>query len=364
VSRLGPLTLRGTATYTSGVITADDLLRCPSTDPTLIYRYRDGLYAADLLTAAICHLDFFKWLNEHHAELKAICRCLVLKERPVDVMLTLFAAMGLVRREGEILLLTELAKEHLCQASPWCMTPYFASVKERPVCLDMVEVLRTGKPSPWASLRNEKEWARAKESPAFAGQFTAAMDCRGIYLAPAMAQTLDCAGYHHLLDVAGGSGIYACALVARHPHLRATVLEKAPVDRLVSQSVAERGFAGRVSVASGDMFQDPFPEGSDIHLFSNVLHDWDSPKVEQLLAKSHASLVPGGMIVVHDAHINAGKTGPLPVAAYSALLMTITEGKCYSEQEVADFLVEAGFSQVEHFPTVADRSVITARKNR
>jgi hypothetical protein len=59
---------------------------------------------------------------------------------------------------------------------------------------------------------------------------------------------------------------------------------------------------------------------------------------------------------------NAAKTGPLPVAAYSALLMTITEGKCYSEQEMADFLVRAGFSNVEHFPTVADRSVITARK--
>ena len=66
--------------------------------------------------------------------------------------------------------------------------------------------------------------------------------------------------------------------------------------------------------------------------------------------------------MVHDAHINAAKTGPLPVAEYSVLLMTITEGKCYSEQDMADLLVGAGFSDVEYFPTVADRSVITARK--
>lgn len=70
------------------------------------------------------------------------------------------------------------------------------------------------------------------------------------------------------------------------------------------------------------------------------------------------------MIVIHDAHINADKTGPLPVAAYSALLMTITEGKCYSEKEMAGFLVRAGFSEVKHSQTVADRSVITARKPR
>jgi hypothetical protein len=50
------------------------------------------------------------------------------------------------------------------------------------------------------------------------------------------------------------------------------------------------------------------------------------------------------------------------VAAYSAFLMTVTEGKCYSEKEMADLLVGAGFSDMKQFPTVADRSVITARK--
>ena len=42
--------------------------------------------------------------------------------------------------------------------------------------------------------------------------------------------------------------------------------------------------------------------------------------------------------------------------------MTITEGKCYSEKEMADFLAEAGFADFRHAPTAADRSVITARK--
>ena len=110
------------------------------------------------------------------------------------------------------------------------------------------------------------------------------------------------------------------------------------------------------------MFRDPLPTTCDLHLFSNVLHDWDSPQVEQLLAKSFAALQPGGMILIHDAHINSTKTGPLPVAAYSALLMTITEGKCYSEREMTDLLVNTGFANVNHFPTAADRSVITARR--
>jgi predicted O-methyltransferase YrrM len=334
----------------------------PETDPTSIYRQRDGLYAVDMLTAALCHLDLFSRLAEQPADLPTLCRALDVRERPADVMLTLMTAMGLLQNSGGVFTLTAMAREHLISSSPWFIGPYFASVKERPVCRDILAVLRRDQPSNWASLRDEKQWAKAMEDEAFAHSFTAAMDCRGVFLGPALASKLDCSRHRLLLDIAGGSGVYASAIVAHHPHLRASVLEKSPVDRLTRRSLATRGFADRVEVLVGDMFAHALPEGFDLHLFSNVLHDWDQGRVRQLLAKSAAALPVGGMVIIHDAHINADKTGPLPVAAYSALLMTITEGKCYSEKEMADYLAEAGFEDITCAPTAADRSVITARK--
>ena len=110
------------------------------------------------------------------------------------------------------------------------------------------------------------------------------------------------------------------------------------------------------------MFKDPLPEGCDVHLFSNVLHDWDEPLVQKLLAKSAEALRAGGLIVIHDAHINAEKTAPLPVAAYSALLMNITEGKCYSVTEMEGFLTKAGFGDFRFVETAADRSVLAAKR--
>lgn len=339
-----------------------DLTQLPGTDPTSIYRYRDGLYASDLLTVAVSHLDLFTWLADNPSDKAAICRKFDLRERPADVMLTLLSAMGLLRTEGEVFYLTEMAREHLVTSSPWCVGPYFASIKERPVCMDMVQVLRTGRATNWASLKDHAAWAKAMEHETFAKQFTAAMDCRGALLGPALAKNLDVPSHRHLLDIAGGSGVYSCAIIARHTHLRATVLERPPVDGIARKAIAERGFENRIDVAVADMFTDAFPADCDVHLFSNVLHDWDKNLVQQLLKKSFAALPTGGVIIIHDAHINAAKSGPLPVAAYSALLMTITEGKCYSEKEMADYLQEAGFSAVTHRPTVADRSVITARK--
>ncbi len=334
----------------------------PTTDPTAIYRSRDGLFAADLLAAALVWLDFFTWLNEHPSDKAGICRDLKLAERPADVMLTLFAAMGFLQSENGIFKLTALAREHLVKDSPWFIGPYYASLKERPVCKDFLSVLRSGKPANWGSFKNEKEWARAMEDETFANQFTAAMDCRGVYLGQAVAKTLDLRNHRQLLDIAGGSGIYACSLVARHSHLKATVFEKPPVDQVARNAIAKRGFADQVSVVAGDMFVEPLPGGFDAHLISNVLHDWDAPVVGQLLASSFKALAPGGLLAIHDAHLDANKAGPLHVAEYSAMLMHSTEGRCYSVAEMEAELVRIGFVDVQFQPTAASRSVISARK--
>jgi len=335
----------------------------PASDPTLLYRLRDSLYAADLLTAALVELDFFTRLQEiGPSDLDRLCQSLELAPRPTDVAVTLFAALGLVARDGPALALTRTACDHLVRSSPFFLGPYYASFRSRPLVRSFAEVLRSGRPASWAASSTQQDWATAMLEPAFAVQFTGAMDSRGLYLGPAVADAVDLEERGALLDVAGGSGIYACCLADRYPNLRATVLERPPVDRVAADSIAARGFSTRVSVHAADMLTDSWPEGYDVHLFSNVLHDWDVPVVSRLLERSAAALPASGLVIVHDAHLNAEKTGPLAVAEYSALLMHSTEGRCYGVSEMEQLLVKAGFERVKMTPTAADRSVVTAVK--
>ncbi|MBI5767408.1 MAG: methyltransferase [Verrucomicrobia bacterium] len=343
-----------------------DLTLTPRTDPLPVYRYRDGLYAVDLLTAAITEFDFFTWLAAHPSDLATICRHFGTAARPTDVMLTLFTAQGFIHRADPSpatpFHATDLAREHLVSTSPFFLGPYYASLKERPVVRDFVAILRTDRPANWGSYKHEKTWTEAMLTDEFATTFTAAMDCRGFTLGPALAKALPAAGCTRLLDIAGGSGIYACAIVAHHAHLAATVFERAPVDTIARRMIAKRGYADRVTVTVGDMFTDPLPAGHDLHLYSNVIHDWDVAKVRPLLAASFAALPPGGLLAIHDCHLHADKSGPLPVAAYSALLMSVTEGKCYSVAEMEELLREAGFRRVTFTPTICDRSLLIAQK--
>lgn len=328
-----------------------------SGDPASLLRARDGVYAADLLIAGVAWLDVLTWLDAREVDLDGLCEGLGLHPRPADVLCTLLCAMGLLRRDGQTLRPTTLAREHLVEGAPRDLRPYYASLRERPICLEMRDVLRTGEPASWSSSSADEDWAGRLDDPAFAESFTAAMDARAAVLAPAMAEALDDVEATRLLDVAGGSGVYAAALVERRGDLRATVLERPPVD------VVARTLRGPdVEVVAADMFADPFPSGHDLHLFSHVLHDWDAERVKQLLEASFAALEPGGALVDHDVHVGRDKCGPLAAAEYSALLVHSTYGKCWSMGELEGMLSDAGFEDVTTTDTVADRSLVMARR--
>ena len=333
------------------------------TDPTPLYRLRDGVYAADLLIVAIAELDLFTYVDDAGAVgVTALCERLGLDARAADVMVTYLVALGLLERAGDELRLSGMAAEHLVADSPLDLRAYFGSLRERPACAELLSVLRTGSPAAWASARGEEDWAERLGDVEFARRITAAMDARGAFLGPRLAAAIGDVPARRVLDIGGGSGAYAAALVDARPGLRATVFERPPVDGAARTLLADRGYGDRIDVAAGDMFADPLPAGHDVHLLSHVLHDWGEERVRRLLAASFAALEPGGCLVDHDTHIDATKTGPLPVAEYSVLLMHSTPGKCWSEAELGEMLADAGFAGAETRATAADRTAVLAYK--
>ena len=341
------------------------LTQIPHTDPTEALRLRDGLYAADLIAAAISHFDFFSWLAEcPKASDRDICEHFGFAPRPVDVLLTLCRAHGFVVTDGEGLHeVSAMGREHLVRDSPFFLGAYYDSMKDRPVTLDFLKVLKSGKPANWASLEDQEDWHEAMHDETFARGFTAAMDSRGLALGQALAKGVGprLGERRRVLDIGGGSGIYTATLLAAHAELEGVVMEQAPVDAIARASLAAHGLADRADVVTGNMFEDVWPE-ADIHLLSNVLHDWDVPEVRAILQRSADALKPGGLIVIHEVFINDCKTGTIPAAAYSALLMQVTQGKCYTPREYGTLLKELGFEVGSYQDTMGDRGFMTAIK--
>jgi 3-hydroxy-5-methyl-1-naphthoate 3-O-methyltransferase len=328
-------------------------------DPSRIFRYREGVYTAYLLAAAIVEFDFFTWLDKNPASLAEICSGLGIAERPTDVMLTLFQSNGFITQEGDRFTLTDTARTFLTSESPYSLLTYYtAPFATQKTTQEFIHVLRTDEPD------TSKDWHELMENDAFAESSMTAMDRRGMYLGEVLAKKISLNGFSHLLDVGGGSGAYACCFVENNPQLRATVLEKPPVDKWTRQFIEKRELSSRISVMGGDMFTTPYPPDCDVHFFSLVIHDWGMTAIEELMKKSFDTLPSGGLLMIHDAHLNNEKNGPMAVAEYSAFVVHhVARGRCYSFGELKECLEKAGFSTVSYSENACDRSIITARKD-
>lgn len=339
-----------------------NLLNIPGLSPARIFALRESSFVCDLFITAVSHFDFFNWLDKFPSDIDTICASLKIKKRPADVMLTLFKAYGLIKEKSKQFYLSDISRHYLVRNSDFDLSSYVSSLKDRPICEDMKQVLLTGRPANWAAAKKGKAWAAAMEDDDFSESFSAGMNSRGAYLASGVAKAIDLKGYKKLLDIGGASGIYAVSLVATYPHLKATIFEKPPVDKVARYTVNKFNLNKKIKVVTGDFFKNQLPEGHDIHLLSHVLHDWDIEQVRSILKNSYENLDKGGIVIVHDAHINKSKTGPVSVAEYSVLLMFLSKGKCYSITEMHDVMEEIGLKAIEYRQTILNRSIIIGHK--
>jgi predicted O-methyltransferase YrrM len=335
----------------------------PASSADVIYRTRDAIAAADALAVAIVHLDLFTTLDRSPADVAGVAARFGLHRRPVDVLCTLLLAQGLLVRDAAGLLFpTATAREFLVAGSPFDARAYYAAMADRPGVADFLKVLRTGRPAHWPGDDAVGDWHAAMHDAAFAESFTAAMDCRGRVLAPALAAAVGPVAPRRLLDVGGGSAVYSLGLAERFPDLTAMVIEATPVDGIARRAIATAGLDARIEVVAADMFRAAWPEEYDCHLFSNVFHDWDEAECRTLVAKSVAALSGGGRILIHDMLLDDDKSGPPWAAEYSVLLATITRGRLYSATEISGWLAEHGFEIVARAPTALGRSMLTATR--
>jgi len=110
-----------------------------------------------------------------------------------------------------------------------------------------------------------------------------------------------------LLDVAGGSGVYAAHIRQENPHVAVAVADLPTVGRARSEGRFIPEDIGRVDF---DMFREDWPVGYDVHLLSNVLHDWGPTKSLDLLKKAYAALPEGGFILIHEMLLATPIKGP------------------------------------------------------
>jgi SAM-dependent methyltransferase len=342
----------------------------PATDPTRVFEHFRNGYATELLTVAATDFDVFGRLATGPKSFHQLRTEIGLAERAAHVLFTALRAMELlaVTADGR-LDLTPAAREHLVPGAYFEVGGYIGLVAEAPNVRALAERLRTNCPAEsraddtGAAFIFREGLESAMDREASARRLTLSLAGRAKNVAPYLAANVALGGARLLLDVGGGTGIYAIACIQQNSNLRAVVWDRPEVLKVAREMVEAYGVAGRVNLVPGDMFADPVPAGADAILLSNVLHDWDVPECRVLLKRCAGALPVGGRVLIHDVFLDDDLGGPLPVALYSTALFTLTEGRAYSAGEYRAWLREAGFAPADRVvPTLVHCGVLEGRK--
>jgi len=342
----------------------------PETDPTKIFeRFRD-FYSTELLAVASVDFNLFGRLAEGPKSFAELRAEIGLAERSANVLITAMRAMDLLVLNADGKLgLTPAAREHLVPGAYFEVGGYIGLVSESPGVRAMAERLKTNKP---AGNRKDEEGASyifregmesAMDREASARRLTLALAGRAKNCAPFLVEKVPLQDAKLLLDVGGGSGIYAIACLQKNPKLRAIIWDRPEVLKIAQEMAQTYGVTDRLETRPGDMFADPVPAGCDVVLLSNILHDWDVPECRTLVKRCAEALPSGGRLLVHDVFLNDDLGGPLSIALYSAALFSLTEGRAYSAAEYSSWLMDAGLTPaIGMVPTSVHCGVLEARK--
>lgn len=161
-----------------------------------------------------------------------------------------------------------------------------------------------------------------------------------------LAERLDMSGVDRFMDLGGGSGVLSLALLRRHPHLTAVVVDIPGVCTAGREIAVESSLEDRITYHPADFLRDDLPSGFDLVLECDV--DVYGP---DLFRKVRTALNSGGRFVIVD-QLAPAEGVPHPTRAHWAFQgsMLRPEFSRPTAEEIRSQLTEVGFQILSQAP--------------
>jgi predicted O-methyltransferase YrrM len=208
-------------------------------------------------------------------------------------------------------------------------------------------MVREGKQNAFLREFGRMAFDHASRDTAYAEVFDGAMSSYSSMQAALVLEALqryDFSRFKHVCDIGGGHGYMACRLLAAHPHLTGTVLEResviADTERLWAPKL---GLSDRCHYMAGDMFH--AAPAADAYVMKLILHDWNDDECVHVLENVREAAPAGGRIFVIE-HIITGPDAPHFSKLFDVHMMCWGSGRERTEDEYAALLERAGWTYV------------------
>lgn len=325
-------------------------------------------FASTMIILAAAELHLFEELEKEAATSFELAARLGLKHADsLERLLNACVSYGLLEKDtAGSYSLTELSRAHLIPGKLEFMGGFFSHIKRDllPLWENLPHAVREAQPQ-WdripggggkgvfETIYQDEAGLRSFMNAMFTGSYGPSCE---------HAATFDFSRFHHVCDVGGASGPFLAAVLPKFPHLRGTIFDLAPVEKIARETMEQFGLADRVDFHAGSFFEDEMPTGPDLFVLGHILHDWDREQGTVILEKIYRALPEGGAVFVAEMLFDENKVSPPPTVFMDVNMLCATTGRERTAAEYEVWLKEVGFSRTEHHICQNPKSYVVGYK--
>jgi hypothetical protein len=211
------------------------------------------------------------------------------------------------------------------------------------------EALRTGEPQ-MRPLFGMDWWDYLKANPKEMERFAEAMKSNSLNSLRGVLEQCDFTQTRTVVDVGGGLGHLAVALLERYPHLHGILVDLPDVVAMARARLSP--IASRLECVGADMFVS-VPRG-DTYVLKHIIHDWDDDRCVRLLRNCRESMDGNGHIICVDAVLPPmGDTSGAAAKILDIMVMLAVGGRERTRDQWEGLYGAAGF-RISRITPLAD----------
>jgi len=291
-----------------------------------LYSMITGFQKSRIILTAF-ELEIFTLLSNNKKSAKEIAKNRGLDTNALERLMNALCALELLEKKNEKFSNLPIAEKFLVKAKPNFLSRIYHSVNLWNSWSSLTQVVKTGTvPHQTQITDKEDDWLK---------NFIGAMHNRAKKTAPVTIQNIDLEGVNSLLDIGGGSGVFAMAFKNKKNELKSTVFDLPNVIPLTKEYIKKEGFEGKIHTIAGNYLKDDIGSGYDLIFLSAIIHSNSFEENQELILKCATALNPNGRIVIDDFIMDEDKTSPVRGAIFSINMLVGTKsGTTYSEGEI------------------------------
>jgi hypothetical protein len=208
--------------------------------------------------------------------------------------------------------------------------------------------VRTGEMGVQAALGKDI-WEHYRENAERNEIFNAAMTDFSTMSDASIAASFDFSPYQQICDIGGGLGGQLLAVLERYPNAKGIVYDQPHVAEAANRRFAELGVSGKATAIGGDFFHS-MPQGPEVFLAKNIIHDWDDERSIAILRRVREVIPAHGRMLLLELTIQAAQV-PHVGRLVDVHMQVMTGGRERTEAEFAALFAASGFQLGRVIPT-------------